>query len=95
MYVVIFRATIAATDQESLSTAEKLRKRAMQEFGCTNFTSLCEGNQELTLSYWPSLEHIARWRNDPEHQAAQIKGRRSWYRDFQVEVAKIHQQPGK
>ncbi len=88
-YGVIFRATIKKLDEQYLVTARQLRERALTEFGCIEFVSCCEGDQEVAISYWPSLEHIGRWKQDLAHQQAQAKGRADWYASYQVDVVEI------
>ena len=57
--------------------AERLRELAIQEYGCTKFISLTEANKEITISYWPTLKHIEKWKQNPEHKKAQALGRAS------------------
>lgn len=89
MYAVIFRAQTKSLDDAYLETAEKLRQLALDQYGCTDFTSLCDENTEIAISYWPSLEHIQDWKNDKIHLDAQIKGRNIWYQHYQVEIVEI------
>lgn len=89
MYAVIFRATIQKVDAEYSSTAQVLRKAALEEFGCLDFVSVTEGAQEIAVSYWLSLEHIARWKAHLAHQHAQQKGREKWYASYQVGVTEV------
>ena len=86
MYVVIFRATIKQFDDEYSATAEKLRRLAIDEYGCRDFKAFTEGDEEVAISWWDSLEQIANWKNNPEHQAAQAKGRAHWYAKISVQV---------
>lgn len=88
-YVVVFRATVAAFDDEYSSMAAGLRERALKDFGCLAFHALTEGNQEIALSYWPSLEAIRSWQQDPTHLHAQELGRTRWYSGYHVEVVEI------
>jgi heme-degrading monooxygenase HmoA len=88
-YVVIFKARINALDAEYSTTAQRMREKAFSDYGCVDFVAVSEGDQEIALSYWKSLEDIARWKSDPEHQCAQQLGREKWYRDFSVEIAHI------
>lgn len=85
-YAVIFRAQIKQLDDSYSATARQLRERALAEFGCLEFVSCCEGDQEIAISYWPSLAHIQRWKQDLAHQQAQAKGKVDWYASYQVEV---------
>jgi heme-degrading monooxygenase HmoA len=88
-YVVIFKATIRTLDAEYSATAQRMREKAFADYGCVDFVAVSEGDQEIALSYWNSLDDIARWKNDSEHQRAQQLGREKWYRDFSVEIAQI------
>ena len=89
MYVVIFRAKTKNLDDEYFSTAERLRELARTQYGCLEFVSVCEGDEEITLSYWSSLEQIQAWRKAPEHQDAQKAGKSKWYVEYQVEVTEV------
>ena len=86
MFVVIFRAKIKKYDEVYSATAEKLRQLAIDEYGCREFVSFAEGDDEVAISWWDSLEQIANWKNNPEHLAAQAKGRSIWYDSVSVEV---------
>lgn len=92
MYIVIFRATVRDLDAEYSSTAARMRQLAIEQFGCTEFHSVTEGTTEISLSYWPSEEHIRAWKAHPEHMFAQQQGRERWYREYSVEVAEIARQ---
>jgi len=89
MYAVIFKATIARLDDEYPETAERLRELAINKYGCMDFVSVTEGDQEIAISYWESEEQIREWKKDPEHRLAQAKGRNRWYSSFSVEVCEI------
>ena len=89
MYAVIFSAEIRKLDQEYSDTAAALRQRAIDEFGCLSFTAVTEGNREIAISHWNSLEAIRAWKADPAHQAAQKLGRERWYSDYRVEVVEV------
>lgn len=86
MFVVIFRAQIKALDAEYNATAEALRELALAEYGCRDFMSFTEGNEEVALSWWDSLEQIKTWKNNATHKAAQQKGRSDWYESVSVQV---------
>ena len=89
MLVVIFRATVRAFDAEYGAVAARMRELALAEFGCLAFHAVCEGDQEVALSYWPDEESIRRWRAHPEHRLAQQAGRERWYSAYTVEVAEV------
>ena len=89
MYAVIFRATVADLDDEYLETAARLKELAFSKYGCREFSSVTEGNEEIAISYWETEQQILDWKNDLEHQLAQKRGREKWYRSFSVEVCEI------
>ncbi|WP_250655913.1 antibiotic biosynthesis monooxygenase family protein [Alkalimarinus coralli] len=92
MYAVIFKAEIAQLDDEYSATAARMRELATSQYGCLEFSACCEENREIAISYWPSLEHIKRWKQDPEHLAAQKQGRNKWYHNYQVQVVELLRQ---
>ncbi|MGI9281805.1 MAG: antibiotic biosynthesis monooxygenase family protein [Endozoicomonas sp.] len=89
MYAVIFRATLKKLDQEYSQLAQRMRELALNEYGCIEFIANSEGDQELAISYWPDKESIRAWKNNPEHLAAQQKGKTLWYQDYQVEIVEV------
>lgn len=89
MYAVIFEARIKQLDKDYLTTAERLRKLAQEKYGCIEFTSLTENNQEIAISYWDSLKQIQTWKQDPEHLKAQTLGKERWYESYRVRVVEV------
>lgn len=89
MLVVIFTATFSNPDEEYQQTASRLRELALSKYGCLEFRSACEDNTEIAISHWPDEDHIQRWKQDPEHLAAQKRGREKWYASWQIEIAEI------
>ena len=89
MYAVIFRAEIKKLDASYMETAARLRDLATSKYGCREFITVSEGDQEIAISYWDSKEHIQAWKQDPEHRIAQQQGRKTWYRSYHVQVVEI------
>lgn len=89
MYAVIFRAEINEVDDTYSKMAAQMRRLAESAYGCTEFSAVVEGNKEIAISYWQSLEQIALWKNDVNHMAAQELGRSKWYKEYQVQVVEI------
>lgn len=94
MYVVIFKAEVNKIDEAYGEMAARMRELAINEYGCTEFTSCMEGNQEIAISYWPSKEAIQAWKNNSEHQQAQAFGKSKWYKSYQVQVVQVLNQYG-
>ncbi|WP_188151993.1 antibiotic biosynthesis monooxygenase family protein [Teredinibacter waterburyi] len=89
MYAVIFTATLKHLDEEYSATVAKMRDLAFNHYGCLALDSVCDGSKEITISNWPSLEHISAWHADPMHQAAQALGKAKWYTEFSVQVTYV------
>lgn len=89
MYVVVFNATISKVDRQYNEMATLLRERAFSEYGCQGFHAVTEGNKEIAVSYWPSLDAIKAWKDDLKHSAAQSLGKGKWYLSYQIDVAKV------
>ena len=89
MYAVIFTATVGEQDARYAEMAATLRDLAMAEFGCTDFVSVTEGEQEIAISYWPDEASIKAWKQQAEHQVAQQLGKDGWYAHYKVEVVKV------
>lgn len=89
MFAVIFKATVAEFDGEYYQTADALKELAFEKYGCLDFTSVTEGNQEIAISYWQTEQHIRDWKNDPQHRLAQARGREKWYQSFSVEICEV------
>lgn len=89
MYAVIFRATVAALDDEYSRMAEQLKELAFEKYGCLDFVSVTGGNEEIAISYWDTEQQIHDWKNDPVHRLAQVKGRDKWYQSFNIEICEV------
>ena len=59
MYAVIFRATAKQLDEEYNQTAARMRELAKRKYGCVEFVSVQEGDQEIAISYWRSEQEMA------------------------------------
>ena len=94
MYVVIFKATIAEFDDEYFKTAAKLKALAFSKYGCIDFVSVTEGNEEIAISYWQNKQQIHAWKNDPMHSLAQKSSREKWYQSYRVEICEMKKSYG-
>jgi len=89
MYAVIFKAIIADIDDHYIQTSERMRSLALNKYGCLEFISATEGDQEIAISYWNSEQDISAWKQDREHLEAQRLGQSKWYASYQVEITEI------
>jgi heme-degrading monooxygenase HmoA len=89
MYAVIFKARIAEFDDEYLRLTERLKALAFEKYGCRDFVSVTEGDKEIAISYWDTMQNIHDWKEDPEHRFAQKRGRKKWYKAVDIEICEI------
>lgn len=48
----------------------------------------------ITVSYWESESAIARWKAHGEHSLVRERGRRDWYQQFEVRIARVERAYG-
>jgi len=92
MYAVIFRAKTNNLDEIYFEMAKRMRALAIAEYGCQEFTAVTEGSHEIAISYWESLEQIAKWKQNSEHFVAQELGVKNWYENYSVEIVEVIRQ---
>ncbi len=94
MYAVIFKAEIKALDKEYIDTAKQMRELAINKYGCSEFISTTEGNNEIAISYWENQQQIKNWKEDEAHLNAQRLGKEKWYKKYHVQVVEIIREYG-
>ncbi|MFP6775670.1 MAG: antibiotic biosynthesis monooxygenase [PS1 clade bacterium] len=92
MYAVIFTAEIGFLDEQYYEKSKMIREIAFNQYHCQSYNSTFEGNTEITVSYWNSLDDIKNFKNDSDHQEAQMVGKSKWYKSYSVEVTKVIRQ---
>jgi len=89
VFAVIFTANINQLDAEYFETASYLRDLAINQYNCIKFIACAEGEVEIAISYWHSLEDIQKWQQNAEHLQAQAKGKVQWYSSYSVQVSEV------
>jgi heme-degrading monooxygenase HmoA len=95
-YAVIFTSLRTDGDRGYGEMAERMADLAATQPGFLGVES-ARGSDGLgiTVSYWASEEAITAWKAHMEHKPAQEGGKRVWYADYQVRVAKVERGYGK
>lgn len=90
-YAVIFTSTRADFDNAGYAAmSERMAELAIGQPGFLGMESARENDGVgITVSYWKSLDAIARWREHAEHQVAQSKGRSVWYQEYRLRVCRV------
>ena len=89
-YAVIFTSLRTEGDHGYDQMAAKMVELASQQPGFLGVESVRDaGGLGVTVSYWESEEAIRHWKADADHRVAQEKGRRQWYSDYQLRIARV------
>jgi len=90
-YAVIFTATQTETIEGYGETAQLMEELASQQQG---YLGMDHARSEIgiTISYWESLEAIARWKAQKDHQQAQHKGKTTWYSQYTIRICRVERE---
>lgn len=89
-YVAVF-STLRTQDQsgygETNARMEELVKDIPGYLGVDSAQT--PGGLGITVAYFRDADALTQWRTDPEHQAAQHRGRAHWYETYSLHIAKV------
>lgn len=90
-YVVIFASIRTPQDDEGYATASnRMAQLASEQPGYLGVDSARGADGVgITVSYWSSEAAITAWRRNAEHTIAREQGRKSWYQEYELRVAKV------
>ena len=95
-YAVVFTSLRTDGDHGYDEMAVKMVELAAQQPGFLGVESVRDaGGLGITVSYWESEEAIRRWKANAEHREAQERGRKQWYADYRLRVARVERDYGK
>jgi heme-degrading monooxygenase HmoA len=93
-YAVIFTSCLSDSENSDYQeTADRMVELAHQQDGFLGVESARSG-LGITVSYWRDLASISAWKQQAEHLDAQMAGRKSWYRAFEVRIAHVERAYG-
>ncbi len=90
-YAVIFTSIRTSIEGDYEETSNKMVEFARKQPGFVGVESARE-KLGITVSYWQDLKSIENWNNHAEHVIAREKGRKDWYSEFQVCIAKVERE---
>lgn len=94
-YAVVFTSQRSDGDRGYAAMARRMEELASEQPGYLGMESARDPEGfGITVSYWSSEEAIARWKANAEHGAAQQAGRRTWYSQFTIRVARVERAYG-
>jgi len=92
-YAVIFTSIRNADDNGYSQMGEEMEKLVEKQPGFLGFES-ARSEIGITVSYWKDLESIRKWKYNIAHTVAQEKGRKTWYQNYKVRIAKVERDYG-
>jgi heme-degrading monooxygenase HmoA len=92
-YAVIFTSTLTRKDNGYFEMASEMEKLVQSQPGFLGFESARE-EIGITVSYWKDMESIRNWKDNPVHTVARENGRKFWYRNFKVRIARVERDYG-
>ena len=89
-WAVIFRSRMSDETNGYEEAARRMSALAAEQKGYLGMETCRDPDGfGLTISYWDSRQAITDWRNHPEHRAVRAEGRRRWYAEYSVTVARV------
>ncbi|CAN5140825.1 antibiotic biosynthesis monooxygenase [soil metagenome] len=94
-FAVVFSSTRADADPAYNDTAARMEALAALQPGFLGIESCRDADGfGITVSYWRSEQDILAWKRNAEHAAAREKGRTSWYKQFELRIARVERAYG-
>ncbi len=90
-YAVIFTSTRTEDDHGYSEMAQKMEDLAKKQSGYIDFES-AQGEVNISISYWESLEAIMNWKANADHLLAQQKGIKEWYTWYKVRICLVERE---
>lgn len=88
-YAVIFISQRTEGDNGYGKMAEVMEELASKQQGFLGIESARDSELGITVSYWETLDDIKSWKENSAHKVAQEKGKKEWYKKFNVRVCKV------
>lgn len=91
-YAVIFTSTRTAIDEDGyVQMADEMEALARKQPGFLDFENANSG-LGISVSYWESLEAMADWKKNIDHQIAQKRGIKEWYSWYKVRICRVERE---
>lgn len=90
-FAVIFTNLLTKNNDGYVEMADAMEKLARQQPGFLAFEHARE-ELAITVSYWESLDAIAKWKAQVDHQQAQSLGKEQWYSWYKVRICRVERE---
>ena len=92
-YAVIFTSIRTRENHGYSEMADEMENLVVAQLGFLGFESARE-KTGITVSFWKDLESIRNWKMNSNHAKAQEKGKKLWYKNYKVRIAKVERDYG-
>ena len=90
-YAVIFTSILDQPDPEYFRMNDRLREQAEKLEGFLGEDSV-RNDYGISISYWKDLDSIELWRKKTEHQWAIEKGKKDFYKEYKIRIARVERE---
>ena len=90
-YAVIFNSILDEHDPEYFRMNDMLRQQAEKLDGFLGEDS-ARNDYGISISYWKDLDSIQQWRQNADHQWAKQKGRKDFYKEYKIRIARVERE---
>ena len=87
-YAVIFTSTRTDGNNGYSEMAAEIETLVEKQPGFLGYES-ARDKIGITVSYWKDLESIRNWKENAAHTVARENGKKSWYENFKVRIARV------
>ncbi|MFD2043012.1 antibiotic biosynthesis monooxygenase family protein [Ornithinibacillus salinisoli] len=91
-YAVIFTSQRTDGDNGYGKMALAMKELAAKQHGFLGIESVSDNELGITVSYWESLEDIKSWKDNSAHKVAQDKGKKEWYKKYNIRICKVEKE---
>jgi len=88
-YAVIFTAKQATKNEGYEKLAKEIYDLVQTQKGFIGFESVNDNKNEISVSYWETMEDIRAWSMNEHHSIAIKAGKEKWYDSFTVRICEV------
>ena len=89
-YAVIFSSLKSDNLQGYSQAAQRMEVLSAAQPGYLGMVhAVTDDGVSVTTSYWQDLASISAWKAQSEHQEAQSMGKKQWYDEYTIEIARV------
>jgi heme-degrading monooxygenase HmoA len=88
-YAVIFTAKKSNNTEGYQEKVAEMAEFVKTQKGFISMDGLSENKNEITVSYWKTMDDIRAWSMNERHAEAKKGGKEKWYDSFSVRICEV------